>query len=302
MIGIFDSGDGGLSVFREIFKILPEQKYAYYGDNAFCPYGDKSVEYIRDRADRITEFLLNKGAQVIVVACNTATAAAISYLREEYSSDLPGHIKFIGMEPAVKPAALGTVSGVIGVLATAGTLKGSKYLITKEKYEDSVRIEERVGQGWVELVEKGCFSGPEAEKTVRSCVGPLLEKGADTIVLGCTHYPLLEDVVRKVAGPGVRIIDPAPAVAKHLVEVLRAEGLIKDSDVFEEGSHAEELRFRDSDEVRPADDCSESASSELCLKPDIKLFSSGDVESLLRVFRHIFPTASDVGAQTVTLL
>ena len=150
MIGIFDSGVGGLSVFREIRKILPQQQYIYFSDNAHCPYGEKSKEYIIDRARTITDFLLGKGAQVIVVACNTATAAAISTLRSEYP-----HIPFIGMEPAIKPAAKQTKTGVVGVLATAGTLKAEKYLDTRGKWAEDIRVVEHIGQGFVELVENG---------------------------------------------------------------------------------------------------------------------------------------------------
>ena len=140
MIGIFDSGIGGLSVFREIRKVLPQEKYVYFSDNAHCPYGEKTKEYIIDRARRITEFLLNEGADIIVVACNTATAAAISTLRKEYQ------VSFIGMEPAVKPAAATTKTGVVGVLATAGTLKAEKYLDTRGKFAGGVRIVEHVGR------------------------------------------------------------------------------------------------------------------------------------------------------------
>ncbi len=149
-----------------------------------------------------------------MVACNTATGAAIAALREEF--DVP----FVGMEPAVKPAALGTRSGVIGVLATAGTLKASKYLNTKGLYQDDVRIEEHVGEGFVQLVERGELDGPEAERTVRASLQPLLDAGADIIVLGCTHYPFLRPVIERLAGPDVRIIDPAPAVARQVVKVL----------------------------------------------------------------------------------
>ena len=219
MIGIFDSGSGGLSVFREIIKLLPEESYVYYADNASCPYGEKSLPFIQDRSRAITEFLLSRGARIIVVACNTATAAAITTLRNEYP------VRFIGMEPAVKPAALSSQTGVIGVLATAGTLKGSKYLTTKGIYEDDVRIVEHVGQGFVELVEAGILDGPVAEETVRRSLRPLLDAGADRIVLGCTHYPFLRNVIQRVAGSDVRIIDPAPAVARHLVDVMREEGL-----------------------------------------------------------------------------
>ena len=204
---------------REIRKVLPSAHYIYYSDNAHCPYGEKSVEYIQDRAREITRLLLDKGAQAVVVACNTATGAAIATLRAEF--DIP----FIGMEPAVKPAALGTRSGVVGVLATAGTLKASKYLNTKGLYQHDVRIEEHVGEGFVQLVERLELDGPEVERVVRASLQPLLDAGADTIVLGCTHYPFLRPVIERIAGPGVRIIDPAPAVARQVRKVLRERGI-----------------------------------------------------------------------------
>jgi glutamate racemase len=218
-IGIFDSGAGGLSVLKEIRKVLPSGHFIYFADNAHCPYGEKSPAFIRERARVITQRLLDRGAQAVVVACNTATGAAIADLRSRF--DIP----FIGMEPAVKPAALGTRSGVIGVLATAGTLKASKYLKTKGEYQDDVRIEEHVGEGFVQLVERGELDGPEVERTVRASLQPLLDAGADTIVLGCTHYPFLLPVIERIAGPDVRIIDPAPAVARQLLKVLTERGL-----------------------------------------------------------------------------
>lgn len=223
-IGIFDSGSGGLSVFREIRKLLPEERFIYYSDNANCPYGEKTFEFIVERCREITELLISKGAEVIVIACNTATGAAIATLREEY--DIP----FIGMEPAVKPAALGTESGVIGVLATAGALKSSKYLHTRGQYEDEVRIVEHVGEGFVALVESLELSGPHAEEVVRASLLPLLREGADRIVLGCTHYPFLQPVMEKVAaedggGKMPQFIDPAPAVARQLLRTLREKGI-----------------------------------------------------------------------------
>ena len=221
MIGIFDSGTGGLSVFREVRKLLPEEKYIYYSDNANCPYGEKSKEYITDRARAISNFLISQGADIIVVACNTATAAAIASLRKEFP------ISFIGMEPAVKPAAQKTRTGVVGVLATAGTLKASKYIDTREKWAQNVKIVEHIGQGFVELVENGILTGPEAEKIVEKSVTPLIEAGADTIVLGCTHYPFLSDTIMKVAGRPITLIDPAPAVARHLLEVMEQNGLVR---------------------------------------------------------------------------
>lgn len=224
MIGIFDSGIGGLSVFREIRKVLPDQSYVYYSDNAHCPYGEKTREYIIDRARTITRFLLEKGCEIIVVACNTATAAAIATLREEFP------VKFIGMEPAIKPAAKATKTGVVGVLATAGTLRATKYIDTRARWAQNVRIVEHIGQGFVELVEKGITTGPEAESTVRNSLIPLLDAGADMIVLGCTHYPFLSETISKVASEAypdrtIKIIDPAPAVARHLIEVMTEEGI-----------------------------------------------------------------------------
>ena len=225
-IGIFDSGVGGLSVLRRIRETVPGHRCVYYADNAYCPYGDKSAEFIVGRAREITELLLSKGADVIVVACNTATAAAIAALRAEYG------VPFVGMEPAVKPAALGTQTGVVGVLATAGTLKSSKYLDTRGRFEDDVRIVERAGRGFVELVESFELEGRHAEQVVRAALEPLLEAGADRIVLGCTHYPFLLPVMRKVAAGVARpafaaaspvdFIDPAPAVARRLASVLAA--------------------------------------------------------------------------------
>lgn len=281
-IGVFDSGEGGLSVLKEITRLLPEAEYVYYSDNAHCPYGEKSPEYIQDRARAITERLLKDGADVIVVACNTATAAAISVLRAEFSDassqevrdkvrELTGgrhdHICFIGMEPAVKPAALGTRTGVVGVLATAGTLKGSKYLKTKESVDDQVNVFEHVGRGFVELVEEGRLSGSEAEDVVKASLGPLLSAGADIIVLGCTHYPFLLPVFQKVAGPDIRFIDPAPAVARQLVHVLERDGMLS---AVESSSAL----------ARNASDVPSS--------PHVKLLSSGDPEPLHHLYGTIF--------------
>lgn len=219
-IGIFDSGVGGLSVLREVRKLLPHDNLLYFSDNANCPYGGKPESEIQDRAREITDFLLGKGAGIIVVACNTATAAAIATLRAEYPDT-----RFIGMEPAVKPATLITKSGIVGVLATAGTLAAEKYHDTKCRFEGDVKIEEHVGEGFVELVESGELEGPHAEETVRRSLQPLLDKGADTIVLGCTHYPFLTGVIKKIAGDGVTVIDPAPAVARQLQRVMEEEGI-----------------------------------------------------------------------------
>lgn len=245
-IGVLDSGVGGLSVLKEILKLVPGGRFIYYSDNANCPYGEKTPEFIQDRCREIVGMMVSKGAQVVVVACNTATAAAISVLRSEF--DIP----FIGMEPAVKPAALGTKTGVIGVLATSGTLKGSKYLTTRGRFEDDVRIEEHVGRGFVELVESGELDGPHAEEVVAASLRPLIVAGADTIVLGCTHYPFLLPVMRKIVGDGVNFIDPAPAVARQLVNIMAQNN------------------------IGPADG-----------EPDVELISSGSADALQRTFQLI---------------
>lgn len=258
MIGIYDSGSGGLSVLREILKILPREKYVYYADNAYCPYGEKTPEFIRQRGRTITEYLLGRGANIIVIACNTATGAAISTLRKEYA-DVP----FIGMEPAVKPAALSSKSGVIGVLATAGTLKASKYLNTKGIYESNVKIVEHVGVGFVELVEKGILDGPEAEGTVRASLAPLLEAGADRIVLGCTHYPFLLAPIKRICGPDVQVIDPAPSVARHLLDVMEENGLLR------------------------------SDASSVSGSPDVELVSSGDDTPSKRLYELVLKDIND---------
>ena len=213
-IGVMDSGLGGLSVLRRMLDILPSERYLYYADSAHCPYGEKSREFIRERCFHIVSMMLEEGAQAIVIACNTATSAAIADLRSHFP------VPFVGMEPAVKPAVGMTRSGVVGVLATAGTLSGDKYLGIKSRYEAGTRIVESVGKGFVEMVENGCLEGEECEKTVSESLSPLLEQGADAIVLGCTHYPFLMESMKKCAGSGVEFIDPAPRVALHLKDIL----------------------------------------------------------------------------------
>jgi len=208
-IGIFDSGVGGLSVWRELIKLMPGKEFIYLADNAYCPYGPRPKEEVIERSAKITEFLIGRGAAIVVVACNTATSAAISTLRSRFC------IPFVGMEPAVKPAANLSKSGVIGVLATKGTLGGDLYNNTLERYASSVEVIEMAGTGLVQLVEEGKLESQQTECLVRKYIEPMVEAGADQIVLGCTHYPFLKDMIRKIAGEGVTIVDPAPAVARH---------------------------------------------------------------------------------------
>ncbi len=210
IIGVYDSGVGGLSVLKELYSLMPSADYIYVADAANCPYGDKSSEFIVERARIIVNFLIEKGAGAVVVACNTATAAAISVLRNEYS------VPIVGMEPAVKPAVLASRTGVIGVLATANTFKGSLYRHTSEKYGHDATIVEKVGEGLVEAVERGMV--PNA--LIARYVSEITSQGADVIVLGCTHYPFLQSEISHFAGPGVEIINPAPAVALQTRRVI----------------------------------------------------------------------------------
>lgn len=214
MIGVYDSGIGGLSVWKELAQVMPKERYFYVSDAGYCPYGPKPKEEILERAKAVTEYLISNGAEIVVVACNTATAAAIEYLRGHYP------IPFVGMEPAVKPAAINTKTGAIGVLATKGTFKGELYLRTLHKFASNAKVIEQVGEGLVELVESGDTKSEKARELVGRYVIPMIEQGADHIVLGCTHYPFLEDTIREFTSNKVTIVNPAPAVAKRAAEVL----------------------------------------------------------------------------------
>ncbi len=203
-------------MWRELHAKLPNESLTYLADGANCPYGGRPKEEIRRFADEAVGKLIADGAKMVVVACNTATAAAIDFLREKYS-DTP----IVGMEPAVKPAAMATRSGVVGVLATAGSLGGDLFLKTSARYADRARFIAAVGEGFVEIVEQSQENTPEAEIAVRRVVEPLIEEGADQIVLGCTHYPFLREVIERVIGDReVAIIDPAPAVARRVEQLL----------------------------------------------------------------------------------
>ncbi len=217
MIGLFDSGLGGLGVAREVRVRLPRHDLVYVADRARAPYGRRALSEVRGYAEEITHHLLSEGAELIVVACNSASAVSLHHLRRLYP-DVP----FVGMEPAVKPAIAVSRQGTIGVLATAATFQGELFSALIDRYGSGSQIVTRVCDGWVELVEAGHTTGVEVEREVRRHLQPLLEAGADTLVLGCTHYPFLEPVIRSIAGPDVTIIDPAPAVARQ-VERLAGE-------------------------------------------------------------------------------
>ena len=232
-IGVYDSGFGGLSVWRELYRALPEESIIYLGDGKNCPYGQKPAEEIRYLATKSVQELLSRGCKMIVVACNTATAAAIEHLRAMFP-DLP----FVGLEPAVKPACKSTRSGVVGVIATERSLKSEKFLATLAKYGDGVEVIKAVGKGFVEAVEANAENCASTEQVVRAVVEPIIDRGADVLVLGCTHYPFLKDVIAKVVGErNVEIIDSGEAVEK------RVESLLDEYNLRAEVGHKAEYEF-----------------------------------------------------------
>ena len=216
-IGVFDSGVGGLSVLRHIRMMLPDVRLIYVADSAHVPYGDKTAHYIEQRSIALTRFLVKQGAQAIVVACNTATAAAAQTLRREFC------LPVIGMEPAVKPAVSATKSGVVGVLATTGTLKSARFAALLERHAKDIEIITQGCPGLVEHVESGDLEGPKTRELIKRYTEPLLLQGADTLILGCTHYPFLAPLIRELAGSHVALIDTGEAVARQLQRRLLAE-------------------------------------------------------------------------------
>lgn len=218
-IGIFDSGLGGLSVAREIHARLPGESLLYIADSAWCPYGGRELSQIQQRAHALTDELLAAGVKMIVVACNTATIAAVESLRATYP------VSFVGMEPAVKPAVAATRSGVVGVLATGAALSGEKIHQLIALHANGVRVITVPCPGLVELVENGALDTPETEVLARTYVEPLLAQGADALVLGCTHYPLLRPLIARIAGPGVALVDTGAAVARQVARILENEHL-----------------------------------------------------------------------------
>ncbi len=215
MIGIFDSGVGGLSVWREIAAQLPGESTLYFADQFHVPYGRRPLDEIRAFSEAITRFLLDMGCRVIVVACNTASAAALVYLRGRFT-DVP----FIGMEPAVKPAAQSTQAGKVGVMATPATFQGELFASVVERFAGGVQLVNQVCPGLVEQVEAGRLDTPDTEALLRRYLGPMMAEGVDTIVLACTHYPFLAPAVQRIVGPDVKVIDPSPAIARQVGRVL----------------------------------------------------------------------------------
>lgn len=219
-IGIFDSGVGGLSVLKAIRAQLPDEEIVYVGDQKHVPYGPRPLEEVRAFSEEITRFLLAHGAKLIVVACNSASAAALPYLRQTFPD-----VGFVGMEPAVKPAVKQTRSGVVGVLATAATFQGAAYASVLERFAGDVTVLEHTCPGLVTQIEKGALDAPETETILREALQPMLIQGIDTVVLGCSHYPFVIPLIQRIAGEGVWVIDPAPSVARYVAHLLDAGGL-----------------------------------------------------------------------------
>ncbi len=237
-IGVFDSGVGGLSVLRALRARLPAESVLYFADQGHVPYGPRPLEEVRLFSDAITRFLLRQGAKMIVVACNTASAAALHSLRQTFP-DVP----FVGMEPAVKPAAETTHTGVVGVLATPATFQGALYASVVERFANGVTLLPHTCPGLVGQIERGELDSPKTRAILEDALLPMLAQGIDTVVLGCTHYPFVIPLIEQIVGDSVRVIDPAPAVARQAARLLEATGRQADR------QGAGEMRFYTSGEV-----------------------------------------------------
>ena len=231
-VGILDSGLGGISIWSEIVCAMPQENVIYWADNANCPYGGKSRQEIIRLVSAGVEEFISRGVKIIVVACNTATTAAIDYLREQWPE-----VPFIGLEPAIKPAAQASQSKVVGVLATKYTVDSDMFRKTRDQYAQGIRVIATAGEGLVELVENGQEEGPQAEQLLRHYIEPMLDQGADQLVLACTHFPLLMPAIRRIiADRPMSVIDPARAIARHTRQVRQQKQLLK-----EEGPQGERI-------------------------------------------------------------
>ncbi|MCL4142155.1 UNVERIFIED_CONTAM: hypothetical protein GTU68_067170 [Idotea baltica] len=249
-VGIFDSGIGGTSIFKEVHTLLPNENIIYLADSKNAPYGNKSKEEIIQLSIKNTELLIEKGCKLIIVACNTATTNAISYLRNNYT------IPFIGIEPAIKPAALNTQSKAIGILATKGTLSSQLFHKTTDLYANDIKVVEKVGEGIVSLIETGQIASDEMKALLKTYIKPMLKENIDYLVLGCTHYPYLIPLLKKMLPEHVKIIDSGLAVAKQTKMVLDSTNLLNISEI----------------------------------SPTIELYTNGNVNVLNSILEHQFST------------
>lgn len=226
MIGVFDSGVGGLSVWRCLRAELPDLPLLYFADQAHVPYGSRPASEIQTFCQAITHFLLRQQVQLVVVACNTATAAALNYLRQTFP-----HVPFVGMEPALKPAVQLTRTGKIGVLATATTFQSQRYASLMARFAQEVELLENPCVGLVELIERGELESQATRQLLEKVVEPMCTAGVDTLILGCTHYPFVLPLIQQIAGSAVQIVDPAPAVARQTRRVWQEKGLVQGGEV-----------------------------------------------------------------------
>jgi glutamate racemase len=252
-IGVFDSGVGGLSVLRHIRALLPQEHLIYFADTAFAPYGDKPEAIVAERALALAQFLVGRGVKALVVACNTATIAAIKLLRAHYP-----HLPIVGVEPGLKPAAALTKSGKVGVLATGGTLAGEKFLLLRQQIGQASNTEFLLQgcAGLADQIELGELDSPATIALLQRYVQPLLDQGADTLVLGCTHYPFVQQAIEDIAsraGKTVALIDTGAAVARQLARLLAAAGLLRsDADAAEAVAPVEDTRLQACASANPA--------------------------------------------------
>ena len=228
-IGMLDSGVGGLTILRAIREQMPGQPVVYLADQAHVPYGIRQLEEVRGFTKEITQILINQGAKLIVVACNTASVASLGYLRKEFPET-----PFVGMEPAVKPAAEQTKTGVVGVLATYATFQTDVYNSVVERFAKNVTLLQNHCPGLVGQIEKGDLSGLETRRILESALRPMVAQGIDTVVLGCTHYPFVIPLIQEIVGPNVRVIDPAPAIARQTQRLLTEHGWLADGRISSE--------------------------------------------------------------------
>jgi glutamate racemase len=236
-LGFFDSGLGGLSIWRAVSRHLPDEHTLYVADRAYCPYGARAVGEVIQRARTITGFLQDRGCKLIVVACNTASAAALKTLRAEFQ------IPIVGLEPAIKPAAQATRTGQVGVLATAGTIQGYLFRHTSQRHANGVQVHVQIGEGLVEQIEAGHFDTPTTEGLLRQYLNPMLAAGVDQIVLGCTHYPLLMPLIQRIIKGQAAVIDPAQAVAYQVERLLISKDILRTPNLDKSNHRFPEYRF-----------------------------------------------------------
>ncbi len=232
-IGVFDSGVGGLSILRSLHEIMPAEHILFFADQLHVPYGPRPIEEVRHFSEAITRYLHTRGVKMVVVACNTASAAALYHLRKIFPNT-----PFVGMEPAVKPAAETTQSGVVGVLATPATFQGDLYASVVDRFANGVTILQDTCPGLVSQIERGALDHPETRTILENALKPMLARRVDRVVMGCTHYPFVIPLIKEIAGPDVIVIDPAPAIARQAGKLLQQNHLAR-----ADQNQAGEIRF-----------------------------------------------------------